>query len=79
LLGVTLQYGKFTTQVWHEGRSHFLGRYSTRAEAGRVVDAALTCLVSMQVTNNQRLIAHCTALSSFGGSVGKGMCHKIIY
>lgn len=41
LLGVTLQFEKSTTQVQHNGQSHFLGKNSTKAEAGRAVDAAL--------------------------------------
>lgn len=41
LLGVNLQFEKSTIQVQHNGKSHFIGKYS---EAGRAVDAALISL-----------------------------------
>ena len=76
LLGVTLQFEKSTTQVQHNGQSHFLGKKSTKAEAGRAVDAALNSWVSTSATTKQWSVAHCMALSLFGNLNGKGICHK---
>ena len=76
LSDVTLEFGECTSQLRHKDQSHFLGRDSSKAEEGRVVDAAQMSSVSMQVTTNQWSAAHYMALSSFGSSNGKGVCHK---